>query len=49
MKQLPAEAKTIEDLILLTISMLIGKEGTDYSYYETDPEWWTVRLFTRRN
>ena len=29
--------------------MLIGDEGVDWDYYETDPDWWALRLFTRRN
>jgi len=29
--------------------MLEGKEGTDWSPYECDETWWTLRLYTRRN
>lgn len=48
MKRIP-EVTTIEDLIFITVPMLLGKEGVDFSYYETDPDWWELRLYTRRN
>ena len=37
------------DLVFTALTMLLGKEGVDFSYYETDPDWWTLRLWTRRN
>lgn len=40
---------TLDDLVFTLIEMLLGKEGEYWSYYETDPEWWTLRLYTRRN
>ena len=48
MKQIP-EVTTIEELIFITIAMLLGEEGQDFSYYETDPGWWKLRLWTRIN
>ncbi|MCK4722499.1 MAG: hypothetical protein KAT75_04305 [Dehalococcoidia bacterium] len=35
--------------ILLGLIVLIGEEDRDWEYIETDPAWWTVRLWTRRN
>ncbi len=43
------EATTIEELIFITIPMLLGTEGKEFSYMETDPNWWTLRLWTNRN
>ena len=48
MKRIP-EVTTIEELIFITIAMLLGEEGMDFSYYETDPDWWELRLLTRIN
>lgn len=48
MKMIP-EATTIEELIFITVAMILGKEGVDFCYYETDPQWWELRLYTRRN
>ena len=31
------------------ILMVIGIEGIDWWPYETDPEWWAVRLLGREN
>lgn len=31
------------------LCMLIGQEGRDWDFYETDPGWWTLWLWTRRN
>jgi len=31
------------------LCMLIGQEGEEWIYYEADPSWWTLRLWTRRN
>ena len=31
------------------ICVLLGREGDDWEYYETYPEWWTLRLWLRRN
>ena len=28
---------------------LLGYQGEDWEYYETYPEWWALRLWTRRN
>jgi len=43
------EVTTIEELIFITVAMLLGDEGKDFSYYEQDHDWWELRLFTRRN
>ena len=40
---------TLTDLIFTALIMLTGIEGEDYSYYETDPDWWELRLWTRIN
>lgn len=40
---------SLNDLIFTGVIMLLGKEGEDWIYYETDPDWWTLRLWTRRN
>jgi len=40
---------TLEALIATLISMLIGQEGEHWEYYETDPQWWQLRLWTRQN
>lgn len=40
---------TLQELIFTAITMLIGKEGEDFAYYEQDPNWWALRLYTRRN
>jgi len=37
------------DLVFTALTMLLGIEGVDFSYYETDCEWWKLRLWTRRN
>lgn len=39
----------LEDLIFTALTMLMGREGKDFCYYETDPDWWTIRLYSRRN
>jgi len=41
--------QTLEDLIFIAITMLLGQEGEEWDYYETDLDWWSVRLYTRRN
>ncbi|MBA7588154.1 hypothetical protein ES708_30204 [subsurface metagenome] len=41
--------QTLADLISLGIICLIGEEDRDWEYYETDPDWWTLRLWLRRN
>ncbi len=43
-KELP-----LEQLIFTLLTMLIGKEGEEWAYYETDPKWWESRLYMRRN
>ncbi len=37
------------DLICYGILVLFGEEGKHWDHYETDPDWWGVRLWTRRN
>ncbi len=39
----------IEELRFIGITMLLGEEGEHWDYYETDLDWWTLRLWTRRN
>jgi len=34
---------------LETVLALYGKQGEWWDYYETDPNWWVLRLWTRRN
>ena len=34
---------------LMSLCMLIGTEGSDWCYEETDPGWWALRLYLRRN
>lgn len=34
----------LNDLIFTAITMLIGKEGKDWAYMETDPGWWKLRV-----
>jgi len=29
--------------------VLLGQENRDWEYYETDPDWWAIRLRYRRN
>ena len=48
MERIP-EVETIEELIFLTIAMLLGVEGEDYCYYGGDESWWKLRLWTRIN
>jgi len=36
-------------LIVAALALLFGEEGIDWVYYESDPNWWAVRLWTRRN
>lgn len=40
---------TVVDLIAILITMLIGEEGKHWCFYETDIQWWQLRLWTRRN
>ena len=40
---------TLEQLIFTLTTMLLGKEGVEWAYYETDPAWWELRLYTRIN
>ena len=37
------------ELIFTAMTMLMGEEGVDYALYECDPDWWVLRLYTRRN
>ena len=39
----------LEDLALIALTMLIGDEGGFWLFYETDLDWWELRLWTRRN
>ena len=32
------------DLVFTALTMLLGQEGIDFSYMETDENWWTLRL-----
>lgn len=41
--------ETINNVIALGIILLLGTRGRDWDFYETDLEWWEVRLWTRRN
>lgn len=43
------EEMTLRTLLFTGLIMLIGKEGQDWSYYENDPDWWALRLYTRIN
>ena len=40
---------TVDELVFTLIEMLLGAEGEYWSYYETDPQWWELRLYTRKN
>jgi len=44
----PEVKKRIGELLLLHL-MFTTEEGWLWGYYETDPSWWSVRLWTRRN
>ena len=48
-KQMRRKCIVITDLIFTGLMMLLGREGRDWIYYETDPDWWSLRLWTRRN
>lgn len=37
------------ELIFTAMAMLMGEEGIDYALYECDSDWWTLRLYIRRN
>ncbi len=37
------------ELIFTLLLMLLGDEGKDFCYYETNPDWWVLRLYMRRN
>ncbi len=39
----------IEELIFTALGMLLGIQDRDWEYYETDPVWWELRLWIRRN
>lgn len=41
--------ETLTNVISLGIVLLLGSEGVEWEYYETDPDWWTLRLWLRRN
>ena len=40
---------TLNDLLFTAMCLLLGKEDADFTFYETDPYWWALRLWTRRN
>ncbi|KKN74219.1 hypothetical protein LCGC14_0393050 [marine sediment metagenome] len=40
---------SLTDLIFTATIMLLGEEGTDYACYDSDPEWWRLRLWIRIN
>jgi len=40
---------TFEELYCTALIMLLAAEGEFWSYYETDPEWWELRLLSRIN
>lgn len=44
-----AKELNLTDLIFTALIMLIGEEGKDWEYYEQDPDWWELRLWTRIN
>jgi len=44
-----AKELNLTDLIFPALIMLIGEEGKDWEYYETDLDWWELRLWTRIN
>ena len=48
MEKVERELKGAELSFTLMI-MLIGVEGKDFCYYETDPDWWRLRLYMRIN
>ena len=48
-KQMRRKCIVLTDLIFTGVIMLLGKEDEDWIYYETDLDWWGVRLWTRRN
>ncbi|MBA7641847.1 hypothetical protein ES703_49532 [subsurface metagenome] len=37
------------EYIAAALEFLIGDEDTYWCYFETDPDWWQLRLWTRRN
>lgn len=37
------------ELTATALTMLLGEEGVDFSYYEEDEVWWAIRLYIRRN
>ena len=37
------------ELTLTLMAMLLGVEGKDWAYYESDSDWWELRLYTRIN
>lgn len=39
----------IAELILMGLVMIIGKEGEDWEYYETDPIEWTAPRYYHQN
>jgi len=41
--------ETLKAVIALGIILLLGSQGTDWEFYEADPNWWKLRLYTRRN
>lgn len=39
----------VRETRLLGFIVLFGEENRDWIYYKADPDWWTLRLWTRRN
>ncbi|MBA7638323.1 hypothetical protein ES703_45977 [subsurface metagenome] len=40
---------SLDNLIFTAMCLLLGTEDTDFIFYETDLDWWQLRLWTRRN
>ena len=39
----------VKELIFTALDMLTREQGKYWEYYETDSDWWAIRLWTRRN
>lgn len=48
-KRLIEQELPLDQLIFTLLCMLLGDEGKDWAYYETDPDWWRLRLYMRIN
>lgn len=40
---------SIPDDIWYGLICLLGTFDKDWAFYETDPDWWTLHLWTKRN